>query len=280
MKNIVVPTDFSTVSLNAVEYAAKLAKHLGARLHLLHVYHVPLVATDVPVVPNLESIEKESFDRLEKLGIEIQDKHGVVSMIKAEMGFTVDEINEYCDKSKCDLVVLGMRGMSKVAELIVGSTTASYIERGNCPVLVIPADASFKEPKHITFASDLQGLEVHSLDMLKTVGLHFKSRINIVNVLKGELLPDYNKSVAGIDLEHYFQSLSHLFFFPEGRDVIEGIDHFMEKHPSDWLAFVHRKHGMFDRLFGKSFSKKMAYHTHIPLLVLPEKEWKINKDEF
>lgn len=270
MKSILVATDFSPASVNAVEFAAQLAKQLNARLHLLHVYHMPLIASDIPVVPDLSSMEKESLDRLEKLGEDLNEKYGITPFVKAEMGFTTDEINEYKEAIYADLIVLGMHGHNKASELFIGSTTASYIENTKTPLLVVPSDAKYKTPEWIAFASDLKGLQIHSLDALKEYALSFKAKVNIVNVTEGELLPDYNKSVAGIQLDHYFEELSHLFFFPEGKNVTEGIDEFIAEHKTDWIALVHRKHGFFDRMFNKSVTKKMIYHTHLPLLVLPE----------
>lgn len=273
MRVILAPTDFSDASINAVEYAAQLAKATQARLHLLHVYHMPLIATDVPLVPNLDTMERESLDRLERLGEKLQEKYNVVPMLKAEMGFTADEIKEYTEKVNADLIVLGMHGHSKASEFFIGSTTSTFIERSKTATLVIPFDARFRNPEWIAFATDLHEVELHSLDLLKEIAGKFNSKINIVNITRGELLPDYNKSVAGIKLDHYFEELNHLFFFPEGKDVLKGVDDFIDRHKTDWVAIIPRKHGLLDKMFGKSVTKKMVYHTHLPLLVLPEKAY-------
>lgn len=278
MKVILAPTDFSPTSLNAVEYAAQLAKAMQSRLHLLHVYHIPLVTSDIPVMPDLKSMEKESLDRLEKLGEDLANRYNVVPMIKAEMGFTADEIAEYSEKIQANLIVLGMQGHSKASEIFIGSTTTAFIGRNKIATLVVPSESRFHKPEWITFATDLQDVETSTLDAMKEIAEKFKSKVQIVNVTQGELLPDYNKSVAGIKLEHYFESLNHLFFFPEGKNVIEGIDDFIETHRTDWIAMIPRKHGLFERMFGRSVTKKMVYHTQLPLLILPEKPYPVPED--
>jgi len=51
MKTIIVPTDFSAVSLNAVYYAADMACIINTDLSLIHVCPIPVVLNEVPVPP-------------------------------------------------------------------------------------------------------------------------------------------------------------------------------------------------------------------------------------
>lgn len=273
MKNIVAPTDFSASANKAAHYAAQLAKATGARLHLFHVFHVPIVVSDVPVVPSLDGMEQESLDKLEAIANEIQDMYGITAIIKADVGFSVDEIANYGEKVSADLIVMGLQGHGKTSDFLLGSTSTAYVERSTIPVLIVPTESKFVAPQWITLATDLREIEIHTLDVLKDIATFYKSKINIVNVSPGLELPDFQKSVAGIKLDRYFQELNHLFFFPDEKNVIKGMDEFMSDHQTDWIAMIPRKHGFFDRMFGKSITKKMAYHTQVPLLILPEKPY-------
>jgi hypothetical protein len=53
--------------------------------------------------------------------------------------------------------------------------------------------------------------------------------------------------------------------------VDEGIEDFLEDHPSDLLAMVARKRNLFKKIFKASHTRKMSYETEIPLLLLQEK---------
>ena len=64
MKHIVVTTDFTAASRNAVIYAAELAKTTNARLHIYHAYHTPVVTAEVPVMPDMEEFEAECYKKL------------------------------------------------------------------------------------------------------------------------------------------------------------------------------------------------------------------------
>ena len=50
MKKIIVPTDFSPAALNAVNYAADMALAINARVHLLHIYQIPISVSETPLV--------------------------------------------------------------------------------------------------------------------------------------------------------------------------------------------------------------------------------------
>ena len=65
MKTIIVPTDFSAISNNAMDYALGLAKETGSSLLLFHAYQVPVSMTDVPIVlVSVEELQKNAENRV------------------------------------------------------------------------------------------------------------------------------------------------------------------------------------------------------------------------
>jgi nucleotide-binding universal stress UspA family protein len=68
MKTIIVPTDFSPIATNAMNFAADMATNINASLMLLHVYQVPVSMTDVPVVMvSAEELRKSSEAKLQEI---------------------------------------------------------------------------------------------------------------------------------------------------------------------------------------------------------------------
>lgn len=272
MKRIIATTDFSASATHAVHYAAQLAQATGARLHLFHAFHVPVPVSDVPVVPDMEKLQNDFDDQLEKLAYELENKYGAISAYKSEMGFTVQQLEEYAENFEADLVVMGMRGHGKIAEILLGSTSTDFVMQTKIPVLIVPGEAQWKKPVNIGLSTDLKEASMLTYRPLKELAGVFNSRIFILNVVQGKEMPGYDQSVSGIQLDHYFESMEHLFFFPESNDIPEGINRFIDKYNIDWMAMVPHKHNFIERLFQKSISKKMAFHSHIPLLMLPEKQ--------
>ena len=64
MKTIIVPTDFSPVSINAMHYAANMASSIGASIILFHAYQIPVAFSEVPVVSiSIEEMKKINDDK-------------------------------------------------------------------------------------------------------------------------------------------------------------------------------------------------------------------------
>jgi nucleotide-binding universal stress UspA family protein len=65
MKTIVAPTDFSAISVNAVNYAADLACIIGADLSLIHVCQIPMAFSEVPVTESrIDEIVRNAEEKM------------------------------------------------------------------------------------------------------------------------------------------------------------------------------------------------------------------------
>ena len=68
MKTIVVPTDFSAISNNAIDYAVDLAKVTSCSILLFHAYQVPVSMTDVPIVLlSVEDLQKANESKMDEV---------------------------------------------------------------------------------------------------------------------------------------------------------------------------------------------------------------------
>jgi nucleotide-binding universal stress UspA family protein len=270
MKTIIVPTDFSSTAVNACDYAIGLAKETGARLILFHVFHVPVPATEMPVmIVTPEEMEDESRRRLEKAVNSIRRREpGVHVDIETRAGFPVEEITKLSKEVNADLIVMGMHEMGMIDELFIGSTTTDVIDKTHCPVLVIPGNVTFNKPEVIAFASDYKEVPGQTLGILKELAHVFHARVDVLNVVKPDETLSVDKAVAGLHLEHHLEDVEHTHHFPVNNNVQEGIKSYVEQFTPSMLAMVHRKHNFLERLFGEGNTQKAAFHTHIPLLAM------------
>ena len=77
MKTIIVPTDFSAISNNAIDYAVDLAKATGGSILLFHAYQVPVSMTDVPIVLlSIEDLQKTNESKMEEMKRSLQEPAG------------------------------------------------------------------------------------------------------------------------------------------------------------------------------------------------------------
>jgi nucleotide-binding universal stress UspA family protein len=269
MKTILVPTDFSDVASNALKYAIELAKFRPAKIILLHIYQIPIPTGEVPIMMiTPQELESENMKRIKNLEKQVINKSkgkiAIESFVKS--GFTVEEIISTIKEKNVDLVIMGITG-DKASELLIGSHTSSLIRQTQTPVLIIPKDAKFKEVEKIVLAYNYnQPVNLSAINNIKKFAKLFNAKILVLDVEKPEKIPMYENTAAGESLEKSLKDIDHALFFSSAEDITDGINIFADEHKCDWVAMIPHKHNILSRLFNKSNTKKMAFHTHIPLL--------------
>lgn len=278
MKTLLVPTDFSKNSNNAADYAAKMALSINAKLILLHVYHIPAMPTEVPVViPSIESFEIDAEENLQKIRQRLLLSYGKMLEVDVAVksGFAAEEISAYANSVKPDLVIMGITGTNYITEKLLGSVATSTIEFCHYPVLLIGESIEFKVPKKIVLACDYNESENSKViaPLVKLVKF-FKAHVCVLNIERelepavpaGEIVSEFMK------LELVMAEVDHSFHFVGTDDVIKGINEFVSMTNGDMVAMMPKKHGVVSKLFSEPHTKKMAFHSKVPLLALPNKK--------
>ena len=272
MKNILVPTDFSDVSDNAVDYAAELAKATNARLILYYIFTVPVPVAEAPVIAiPLEELEKESMKLLHGLDKKMKAKHGnVETELRTQPGFVVDEIISFTKENKVDLVVMGVTGAGKTPG-VLGSNATSVMHHAASPVIVIPKGYKFKKPDAIALACDYKSvIPDEAVGKFKSfVGL-FNSKVLVFNVLKPKELANYQKAASEVNLENALGDIEHSMYFPASENLHHEINTFVDRHSADVLVMFPHNYSFLKGVMHHSATKEMAFLTHVPLLSIHE----------
>ena len=150
MKRILIATDGSPSSTEAVAFGVELAAEHGAELIFVHV--VPTL--DVVPVAGFGAIggafphEVSEHDRtLLDEAVAVAAEHEVVSTTALLRGDTVDEIVACADSEDVDLLVVGSRGHGTVASTLLGSVSRGVLGESKRPVLIVRA-AAVPVPSH------------------------------------------------------------------------------------------------------------------------------------
>lgn len=273
MKTFLVPTDFSPAGLNAAEYAAQLAGQLGARLILFHAYLMPTPVSEVPyVMATVEDLQKENVDELKKVAEFIEERYKVMAEQIVRIGVPSDEIREITREHNVDLVIMGIKGAGGL-DKIIGSTTINAIRKIKTPVLVIPHDAAFGVIKDIVYATDYSyTVNPELFTPLMQLAKKFRAKVHILKVEKQREKVAVEAVAGRQGMESLFEDMDHEFVSVTSESVTHGISDYLQNKPGQMLVMVAHKHGFFERIFSRSQTTAMAYETHIPLLILQDKE--------
>jgi nucleotide-binding universal stress UspA family protein len=139
LKSILVPTDFSTPSRKALEYAIPFAEQFGARITLLFVAESPIRPSDLGFLPPFmenDAVLASSREALAELARQTV-KPELLEKVLVRAGAAYVEITEAARSLKADLIVIATHGYTGMKHALVGSTTERVVRHAPCPVLVV-----------------------------------------------------------------------------------------------------------------------------------------------
>jgi nucleotide-binding universal stress UspA family protein len=270
MKNIIVPVDFSPTAANAAEFAGNLAIFYGAEIWLYNTYEMPVAVGEISYpLFDVGEMQRAAEHELEILRDETLGRlrSRVTINLKAEMASLTDGLAEFCDTLQPELVVMGLSGKDALTKLIVGSNTIKTIHELKYPVLVIPPKASFTPVRRIGFACDYKEIkETTPVDLLKKILKDFNAELHILNVdyRDRNFTPDI--ASESFVIKELFKEINPVYDSIESENVTDGLNNFADRIGLDWIVVIPKKHTIFQKLFNRSHSKDLLYHTHVPVL--------------
>lgn len=281
MKNILLPTDFSETSWNAIVYALEFFNKTPCTFYLLHVNALSYVATnDLLTIQNKDFIE-ETYTKpakkqlkafLKRISKEFPEtsKHHFFSL--TDYNFFVDSVRSHVAEKKIDLIVMGTKGASGLKKIIIGSYAADVIKKVQCTALVVPEDAKFTDLKEIAFPTDY--LLTYGVDLLRPLYNIMDTHHSSLQVLHVAHKDD-SLSIAQQDnkdlLNEYFHKFETEFHTLANRNVEDAIEIFVRRSDIKMVAMVAKNLNYFQRILFHNKIEEMTYHTHIPFLVMHDK---------
>lgn len=163
---ILLATDFSHAADSALQWAAAIAEEHGGSLLLLHA--LPLYGAPADYLPSPPEVEEHlrgaAVERLGALAGEITPDLPVETRL--EIGLPSQTIVETAEAVEADLVVMGSRGLSNLAHVLLGSTAERVVQRSPSPVLVVhPEDGRHRPVRTILAPTDFSPASRRAIDV-------------------------------------------------------------------------------------------------------------------
>lgn len=275
MKKFLVPTDFSDTAKNAAKYAVELAQDdPNTTIVLYNLYDKIAPGSDgSPLTETDEDRKKVLHQALANLEIELHEISTVRIEYVAEEGTSlVESIEKYVRYNGIDVVIMGITGATRLEQIFMGSNALNMARQGVCPVIIVPPNAVFRKIQNVLFASDFKNVKSTTpVAQIKMILEIFKPKLHIVNVDSEhyvELTDEYKTERAW--LAKSFEQYSPEFYFIRMYDFFDAISNFTSDHEIDLIITVPRKHSFISGLYKTSHTKKLAYHSHVPVVAIHE----------
>lgn len=191
-ERILVPTDFSDVSLRALEYAKGLARPSDAAILLAHVSEPVSPVTPPEVIWFDQFTGRQAEEaRLHEFGAELNSQ-GFHAGTASLMGPVQTELLALAERENSDLIVMGTHGRGGLARFFLGSETESLFRRASCPILAVGpearvVDAALWQPREILCACDFDPDSVTTVAYAHRLALSLGARLTILHVDESEV---------------------------------------------------------------------------------------------
>lgn len=275
MPRIIVPIDFSDTAKNAARYAVQLASSIPGSTVLLY-----NLSDKIALGSDSSPLTEDKNDRLiilqaalENVKAELRDFSPVlVESVVEEGGSLTENLQRYVRHHGIDLIIMGITGATRLEQVFMGSNALNMVNAAACPVIIVPPNAAFKPVKRILFACDFKDV-ANSVPVvpLQSILKIFKPVVLVVNVDTDhyvELTEEYK--IQRALLEKILQEYQPEFYFIRMYDFQDSISSFAADRDVDLILTVPRKHTFLAGLFKTSHTKKLAYHSHVPILAVHE----------
>lgn len=254
---ILVLTDFSEGSNNALNYALNLAKEMGMTITLMHIPQenqsfqtaskkmeetfrlARLKEPDIKIVSSIESIPQKS------------------------------SINDIIDREYVGIIVIGTEGVSGLKPVVMGSFANKIISGAKCSVIAVPVDVKYKGIRNILVLTQLDQEEMDSIEKVFRIAKDFDARITFFNVDSDK---ETQRSKSENFKKHIHESTGFSSFdvvLDNSFDIIDSVEKYVKESKPDLVVTLGKEQVSFENLFGKRLTKMLCLQTLIPILSLP-----------
>ena len=281
MKKILVPTDFSPNAVRAIDYAVQIAKLNQATIHIIHACD-HLYALDMGYVLSKEDYNKkitdEAFSKLEIIKKSIEETEKVLVNTQLYSGAVNDTILVAGQEHNADLIIMGTLGISGIKDKIFGSQTAAIIGNSTVPVLAIPLEYDWSPPSKFLLAinrfDEVSEALYPAFDLAKV--FNAEVRLTVFTDEGSVAASDYLEDAREINFaeEKLRKKYSDIVIKTEhlsGRHFEESINDYIDSNQIDLLVMTTHKRSFIESIFNRSITRKMSYHSKVPILAIPVK---------
>jgi nucleotide-binding universal stress UspA family protein len=252
--NILVPTDFTGASENALAYARAFAKDYGSRIFVTHAVapNPPIFLPMEPVPPDLDGEWADAQSELDKF-LRSEPRTDILQEGILERGELWNVLDDVIHRHSIDLIVLGSHGRHGLKKLVLGSGAEQIFRKAQCPVLTL--GPKVPEPKgdvavfkHIIFATDFSSGSLKALPYALSLVEEHEASLTLLHVVP--LVPMQHQMYVSGGAEKRLEDLIP----PDAKDwcrpsavvsfefPAEGILHLAEAQSADLIVMgVHKR---------------------------------------
>ena len=275
-KKLLLPTDFSKHSWNAIQYAIKLYEQRPCDFYILNTYRKESQGHD-----SLALDPEDSFNKLS----ESRSKEGLGDILKrifeidksvdhrfyviSRSGTLLDAVRDIVKKQEIDMIFMGAKGMHNEQKNKYGKNTLAIIQNiRSCPVMVVPNNLILGLPEKIVLATNFNAdFDFLEMEHLAEIARLTKAKIKVLSLAKN-IVMDQQQKENKLRLSKHFDGVDYSFHTLGNVKLEEALDS-LEMGSGNMISYIDKKPSFWEILgFGKPTLGKMVYLKDTAVLAL------------
>ena len=257
MKNILLPTDFSDNSWNAIVYALQFFEKSPCTFYLLHVNTLNYsMALDLPYIQSQDYIEN-TFNKpakkrlkavLNRISKQFPDNKNHHFFTLTDYNFFVESIRHHVEEKEIDMIVMGTKGASGLKKVMVGTNAADVIKKVKCVTLVVPEHAKYTDLDEIAFPTDYY--LTYGVDLLKPIYdilQNHNASLQVLHITNSPEQLDISQQDNKDVLQDFFSHFKTNFYNLINKKVEDAVDCFVQSRNIKMVAMVAKNLNYFQR---------------------------------
>lgn len=276
MRKILVPTDFSENAMNALKYACELFKYDISEFFIMHAYQDEIYADNSLIArDDLEEItkiissksKKQLEDILKQIHKIFPNPRHTYNIVSSN-NMLLDETDKIVDEENIDIIIMGTHGKANDKKLTFGSHTFQVLRYVRCPVLAIPENYKYKQPKHILFPTDyLIPYKRRELKLLCEMASPYRADINMLYISRSNTLSLRQEDNQNFIKDELCKNKIN-FITINAKNISKTIYTYIKENTIDMLVMVNTRHSFLENILFQTTIDKIGLHLNIPFLAL------------
>ncbi len=280
MKNILVPTDFSELSENALKLAVDLCRKKGSEIYLVNFLehnfgnnYPTLGDTSGDTIGQDDVFQLQLVRKNNSRLSQLADKHGISVKIHYQVYDEdfADGFKSYIKEKNIDLVVMGTSGEESYEEFFTGNHAVQVIEGATCPVITVKDQYTGSTFNNIVVgidaAKDNKDNYAQSAAYLNDFAETVLGKLHLVHVAK---LNSDKEKIRKVAEEHIQKAgfKNYTLSINQNDSVEQGLLAYCFGVNADMLVILTHKEGGLFRLFTKSVAQDLTKSSSRPLMTI------------
>lgn len=260
LERILVPTDFTPISLSALDDAVKLATQTDLELYHLH------------VVDSNKEVDKARA-KLQRISDKIQKEHDVKICNLVRVGEFMKSISDLTYEIDADLVVMGTHGI-KGLQWITGSNALKILSKSRAPILISQKSRE-KEMQQIVVPLDYRVETRQKLDMAIKIASAYNARLHLLVQRESDalLVEKMNRMIKQVTTYIVDHNVEYTLNYEENEISSNRLLDFADRVGADLIAIINYQEEVYTELFGKSREQELITNKYnIPVLCVNAKQ--------